>query len=121
MFFKSGHTAKWSENLFWQEANTRTFPIQTWTNFEYQFKVQFFLVNTKANTINTLEDFSYHQGGKTVDNYLDSFQALVSDIGYTNPWILVVKFYQSLWIRIQNQIMTMFYRHSMDTDPEAWY
>jgi len=29
MFFKSGHAAKWSENVFHQEADTGVFPIQT--------------------------------------------------------------------------------------------
>jgi len=35
--------------------------------------------------INALEGTSYHQGNQTVDDYLDSFQALVSDAGYTDP------------------------------------
>jgi len=46
----------------------------------------------EVDTINTLEGTSYHQGGRTVDDYLDNFQALVSDTGYTDPWTLVVKF-----------------------------
>ena len=44
-----------------------------------------------------------------VDNYLDSFQALVSDAGYTDPQTLVVKFWQGLRLGIQNQIATMPY------------
>jgi len=46
----------------------------------------------EANAINALEKTSYHQGGRIVDNYLDSFQALVFDAGYTDPQTLVVKF-----------------------------
>ena len=42
--------------------------------------------------INALEGTSYHQENQTVDDYLDSFQALVSDTGYTDPQTLVVKF-----------------------------
>ena len=60
--------------------------------------------------INVLEGTSYHQGGWMVDNYLDNFQALVSDAGYTNPQTLVVKFRRGLWLDIQNQIATMSYR-----------
>jgi len=52
-FFKDGHAAKWSKNLFCQEVNTGIFPIQSWTNFKQQFWSQFFLVNTEADTINT--------------------------------------------------------------------
>jgi len=33
-FFKDGHAARWSKNLFCQEADTGVFPIQSWANFE---------------------------------------------------------------------------------------
>jgi len=56
-----------------------------------------------------------------VDNYLDNFQALVSDAGYTDPRILVVKFQRGLRIGIQNQITTMPYGRPANTDPDAWY
>jgi len=91
-FFKDGRAAKWSENVFCQEADTGVFPIPTWGDFEQQFRLHFFPVNAEADAINTLEGTSYHQGGRTVDDYLDSFQTLVSDAGYTDPRTLVVKF-----------------------------
>jgi len=92
MFFKGGHATKWSENMFCQEADTGVFPIQTWGDFKQQFQIYFFPINIEADMINALEEASYHQGGQTVDDYLDNFQALVSDTGYTDPWTLVVKF-----------------------------
>ena len=52
-----------------------------------------------------------------MDNYLDSFQALVSDADYTDPQTLVVKFRQGLRLGIQNQIATMPYGRPADTDP----
>jgi len=91
-FFKDGHTARWSKNLFCQEADTGVFPIQSWANFEQQFWSQFFPVNAEADAINALEGSSYYQGNWTVDDYLDCFLTLVSDAGYTNPRTLVVKF-----------------------------
>jgi len=91
-FFKSGCAAKWSENVFRQEADTGVFPIRTWRDFKQQFRVYFFPVNGEVDAINALESTSYHQGDRTVDDYLDNFQALVSDAGYTDPWTLVVKF-----------------------------
>ena len=101
-FFKNGRAARWSENLFCQEADTSVFPIQSWANFKWQFQSQFFPVNTKADTVNTLEGSSYYQGNRTVDNYLDSFLTLVSDASYTNPRILVVKFCRELKLNIQS-------------------
>jgi len=102
-------------------VDTGVFPIQTWGDFEQQFQLHFFPVNVEADAINTLEGTSYHQGNRTVDDYLDSFQALVSDAGYTDPQTVVVKFRQGLRLGIQNQIATMPYRQPANTDPNAWY
>jgi len=85
VFFKDRRAAKWSENLFRQEANTGIFSIRSWTNFEQQFQSQFFPVNAEADAINTLERSSYYQGNQTVDDYLDSFLILASDARYTDP------------------------------------
>ena len=76
-------------------------------------------MNAEADIINTLEGTSYHQGGWTVDDYLNNFQTLVSDAGYMDPWTLVVKFWRGLKLGIQNQIATMPYRRPADTDPDA--
>ena len=56
-----------------------------------------------------------------VDDYLDNFQTLVSDVGYIDPRTLVVKFRRGLKLGIQNQIATMPYGRPTDTDPDAWY
>jgi len=120
-FFKGGRAAKWSKNVFHQEADTGVFPIQTWGEFEQQFWLHFFPANVEVDAINTLEGTSYHQGNWIVDDYLDSFQALVSDVGYMDPWILVVKFRRGLRLGIQNQIATIPYGRPADTDPDAWY
>jgi len=120
-FFKGGCAAKWSKNVFYQKADTGVFPIQTWRNFEQQFQLHFFSVNTEADTINVLEGTSYHQEGWTVDDYLDNFQALVSNAGYMDPWTLVVKFRRGLWLDIQNQISTMPYGRPANNDPNTWY
>ena len=120
-FFKDGCAAKWSENLFRQEADTGIFPIRSWTNFEQQFQSQFFPVNAEADAINTLEGSSYYQGNRTVDNYLDSFLILASDAGYIDPWTLVVKFHRGLKLNVQSQIATMPFGRPADTNPEAWY
>ena len=56
-----------------------------------------------------------------MDDYLDNFQALVSNTGYTDLWTLVVKFQWGLQLGIQNQIATMPYGQPADTDPDTWY
>ena len=57
---KKGRAARWSKNLFCQEADTGIFPIRSWTEFEQQFWSQFFLVNAEADAINTLEGSLYY-------------------------------------------------------------
>jgi len=118
-FFKDGHAAKWSKNFFCQEADTGIFLIQSWTNFKQQFRSQFFLVNTEADIINTLEGSLYYQENWTVDDYLDSFLILASDARYTDPQTLVVKFRCGLKLNVQSQITTMPFGQPADTDPEA--
>jgi len=120
-FFKDRRAAKWSENLFHQEADTGIFPIQSWVNFEQQFWSQFFLVNAEADAINTLEGSSYYQGNWTVDDYLDSFLILASNTRYTDPRTLVVKFRRGLKLNVQSQIATMPFGRPADTDLQAWY
>ena len=56
-----------------------------------------------------------------VDDYLDNFQALVSNAGYMDPQTLVVKFRRGLRLGIQNQITTMLYGRPTDTNPDVWY
>jgi len=120
MFFKGGHATKWSKNVFCQEADTSVFPIQTWGDFKQQFWIHFFPVNVEADIINALEGASYHQGGQTMDNYLDNFQALVSNAGYMDLQTLVVKF-RGLRLGIQNQITTMLYGRPTNTNSNMWY
>ena len=91
-FFKGGRATKWFKNVFRQEADTGVFPIQTWGDFKQQFRLHFFPVNVEADAINALEGTSYYQENRMVDDYLDSFQALVSDAGYMDPRTVVVKF-----------------------------
>jgi len=74
-------------------VDTGIFPIQSWADFEQQFRSQFFLDNAEADAVNALEGFSYYQGNQTVDDYLDRFLTLVSEARYTDPQTLVVKFH----------------------------
>jgi len=109
-FFKEGQAARWSENLFHQKVDTGIFLIRFWTDFEQQFWSQFFPVNAEADVINTLEESSYYQGNRMVDDFLDSFLILTLDARYMDPQTLVVKFYQGLKLNIQSQITTMPFR-----------
>ena len=49
-------------------------------------------LNLEAMAVNVLEMSAYFQGKQTMDNYLDQFQDLVYDSGYTDLKTIVVKF-----------------------------
>ena len=59
--------------------------------------------------INVLESTSYFQESRSVDNYLDEFIDLITEAGYTDPKIVVVKFRRGLKPEIQNAIAMMAY------------
>jgi len=56
-----------------------------------------------------------------VDEYLDEFQDLITEAGYSDPKTIVVKFRRGLDTQIQNAIATMPSRRPSDMVPTDWY
>lgn len=52
---------------------------------------------------------------------MDKFIELITEVGYTNPKTIVVKFRRGLDPEIQNAIAMMAYGHPLDTSPTQWY
>jgi hypothetical protein len=71
--------------------------------------------------VSRLESTAYLQKGHPLDDYLDEFQDLLVDSGYTDPKTAVVKFRRGLNTQIQNAVATMVTGRPLDTDPEGWY
>ena len=86
-----------------------------------EFRKDFCPAHSDASAINTLESTSYYQNARGVEDYLDEFLELVSELGYTDPRTIVVKFRKGLDPQIQNMIATMPYGRPLDTSPENWY
>ena len=86
-----------------------------------EFRKDFCPTHSDAAAINTLESTSYYQKTRGVDDYLDEFLELVSEAGYTNLRMVVVKFQKGLDPQIQNSIATMPYGRPLDTSPGDWY
>ena len=61
-----------------------------------EFQKDFCPTHSDAAAINTLESTSYYQKTQGVDNYLDKFLELVSEAGYTDLRMVVVKFRKGL-------------------------
>ena len=92
-----------------------------WLDFEDEFQKDFTPLNAEALAVNTLETTSYFQGHQSVNDYLDQFQDLIYDSGYTNPKTIVVKFRWGLDWHIALAIGAMATRRPSNTDSEGWF
>jgi len=123
-YMKSGRAAKWTARIFrWEELpeNTGYPKFLDWEEFREAFKKEFTPAHVDSLAINRLESTAYYQKSRSLDDYLDEFQDLVADSGYTDPKTIVVKFRRGLNPQIQNAVATMASGRPADTDPVRWY
>jgi len=92
-----------------------------WDDLCSHFQTEFFPLHSDAVATNKLEGTSYFQGCRAVDDYLDDFQDLISDSGYSDPKTIVVKFRRGLNPSIADAVATMASGRPDDLDLEAWY
>ncbi len=120
-YMKDGRAGRWAAREFESEAADGKLRFQEWTDFEDEFRKEFTPLNEEVDAVNILETVTYHQGRKSVDDYLDRFRDLIHDSGYTDPKTIVVKFRRGLDRRISNALAGMTSGRPSDTDPEAWF
>ena len=92
-----------------------------WEDFATTFKTEFTPTHSDALAINRLESTAYYQRARPLDKYVDEFQDLIVDSGYSNLKTIVVKFRRGLSAQIQNSVATMASGRPSDASPEAWY
>jgi hypothetical protein len=68
-----------------------------------------------------LESTSYYQRFRPLDDYIDEFQDLVAESGYTDPMTVVIKFRRGLNPQVQTAVVTMGLDRPSDADPDSWY
>jgi len=117
-YMKAGRAAKWSACVFrWEEQpeNVGYHKFVDWEDFWDEFKREFCPVYADSAAINWLEK------SRSLDEYLDEFQDLITEAGYSDPKTIVVKFRRGLDTQIQNAIATMPSEHRSDMVPTDWY
>jgi hypothetical protein len=92
-----------------------------WEDFCEEFHKEFTPSHADALAINRLESNGYYQKNRSLDDYIDKFQDLIVDSGYTDPETIVVKFRRGLNTQIQNAVATMASGRPSDASPEQWY
>ena len=123
-YMKAVRAAKWSACVFqWEEQleNVGYHKFVDWEDFRDKFKREFCPVYADSAAINQLESTAYFQKSRSVDEYLDEFQDLITEAGYSDPKTIVVKFCQGLDTQIQNAIATMPSGRPSDMVPTDWY
>jgi len=119
-YMKAGRAAKWSAHVFrWEEQpeNVGYHKFVDWEDFWDEFKREFCPVYADSVAINQLESTAYYQKSRSVDEYLDEFQDLIMEAGYSDPKTIVVNFCRGLDTQIQNAIATMPSGHPSDMVP----
>jgi Retrotransposon gag protein/Zinc knuckle len=123
-YMKSGRAQKWTARIFrWEQLpeNSGYSKFLDWEDFRDEFRKEFTPAHADALAINRLESASYFQKGRSLDEYIDEFQDLITEAGYTDPKTTVVKFRRGLNPQVQNAVATMAAGRPSDTDPAAWY
>ena len=121
---KSGRAAKWTAHIFnWEELseNKGCSKFADWEDFRDEFKKEFTPAHADSLAINRLESTAYYQKSRSLDDYIDEFQDLITESGYTDPKTIVVKFRRGLNPQIQNAVVTMASGRPSDTNPTRWY
>jgi hypothetical protein len=107
-----------------QPENSDQNKFLDWEDFREEFRKEFTPSHADALAINRLESNGYYQKNRSLDDYVDKFQDLIVDSGYTDPKTIVVKFRRGLNTQIQNAVATsstMASGRPSDASPEQWY
>jgi Retrotransposon gag protein len=123
-YMKSGRAQKWTARIFrWEQQpeNVGENKFLDWEDFCTEFKQEFTPAHADTLAINRLESAAYYQKGRPLDDYIDEFQDLITDSGYTDNKVIVVKFRRGLSTLIQNAVATMASGRPSDDRPEQWY
>ena len=120
-FMKLGRAVLFVDRMLRFENKVGSPRYATWSEFCPAFIAEFCPKNEAQLALAKLETSGYHQGRRTVDEYIDDFRDLVDMAGYKEGLAIVVKFRRGLQRDIQDQIATLPVGGPSDSDPEAWY
>jgi hypothetical protein len=123
-YMKTSRAQKWTARVFrWEEQpeNSGQYKFLDWEDFTTEFKKEFVPAHSDALAVNRLESTAYYQKARPLDDYIDEFQDLIADSGYTDPKTVVVKFRRGLNGQIQNSVATMASGRPSDASPAQWY
>jgi len=120
-FMKGDRAAHFTDRTMRLTQQTGSLPWATWADFRLEFICDFCLKNEVQTAHTDLETSKYHQGSRSVDEYVDEFRELVDRAEYTEGANIVLKFRHGLSPIIQNYIACLTYGQPSDDVPKDWY
>jgi hypothetical protein len=121
-YMKSGQAALFAQRVLRsEECNNGMLRYIHWKSFRATFVADFCPENEVQLALAKLETSAYHQGQRSVDEYVDDFKELINQAGYMEGLAIVVKFRCGLQREIQDQIAQLVIGRPGDDNPEAWY
>ena len=116
-----GRAATFALHVFAHASKTGEVRFKDWMVFKEAFRYQFFPLHKCTHTMNRLESHQYHQGKRSVDEYIDELEELIEKAEYTDGLAIVMKFRQGLNPSIQIRIVLMLEGHLKEDQPLDWY
>jgi hypothetical protein len=120
-YMKSGRAALFARRVLRDEAKSKIPKYPTWEAFREAFVAEFCPKNETQLALAKLETTRYHQGKRTVDEYVDDFRELIDQAGYMEGLGIVTKFRRGLNKEIQDQIANIPIGRPDDANPDEWY
>jgi hypothetical protein len=120
-YMKSGRASAFADRVLRHEDKTQKNRFPNWATFLSSFTAAFCSENDATHALMRLEGSRYFQARRTVEEYIDEFEELIDQAGYTDDLAIVMKFRRGLDDAIQNKIAETGYGRPSDDQPEAWY
>ncbi|KAG5733790.1 hypothetical protein E4T56_gene8161 [Termitomyces sp. T112] len=119
-YMKTRHASTYMLQVFHCSRGVRSFP--DWAAFEKDFCAEFFPLDPAKTVALTLSDRKqYGQGKHTLDEYSDSFWALVEQAAYPNGLQLCLTFWDGLHLTLVECIDNLAEGHPNDEKIVSWY
>ena len=117
---KSGRAATFAQRTLRKEFRTKKPAFADYQEFHQQLELEFCEEDETTHALMHLESDQYHQGLRTISEFIDEFQELVDLSGLTDPIAIVLKFRRGLNPAIQDKIGESESRPD-NADIEGWY
>jgi hypothetical protein len=120
-FMKSDRVAHFVDCQMCNYQEVGGLPYSTWSDFVHEFISEFCLKNEILTMQTDLKTSRYHQGTKTVDEYIDNFREMIGWAHYLEGSHIVLKFRQGLNLKIQDYVACLMNSRPSDESPRKWY